>query len=149
DQGARLIPDTQGRTCLPSMSLVKKNRVILVGHEAEHEARKYAADDLAIYSLKRVLDRTRSYKWGATETYPQILTATILAELKLQAELYLGEEVNKAVIAVPANFNFFQRQFTKEAALIAGLEPVRIINEASAALFALDEDLEGTVIAAD
>jgi molecular chaperone DnaK len=145
----KLIPDSQGRTILPSIAVVKKDGSIHVGHEAERLARKYATDDMAIYSLKRVLDKTRSFTWGEVETYPQILTAIILAELKLQAEMYLGEKIDKAVIAVPANFNFFQRQFTKEAALIAGLQPIRIINEASAALFALQDNIEGTVVAAD
>jgi molecular chaperone DnaK len=145
----KLIPDSQGRTILPSIAVVKKDGSIHVGHEAERLARKYATDDMAIYSLKRVLDKTRSLTWGEVETYPQILTAIILAELKLQAEMYLGEKIDKAVIAVPANFNFFQRQFTKEAALIAGLQPLRIINEATAAVFALQENIEGTIVAAD
>jgi hypothetical protein len=71
------------------MSLVKKNGSLLVGHEAELQSHKYSIDDFAIYSLKRVLDKTHSYTWGEIETYPHILTATILAELKVQAEMYL------------------------------------------------------------
>jgi molecular chaperone DnaK len=149
DNQLRLIPDSEGRTVLPSIAVVNKDGHIFVGHEAERLARKYSEDDLAIYSLKRVLDNTRSFVWGEIETYPQILTAIILAELKLQAETYLGEEIDKAVIAVPANLNFFQRQFTKEAAMIAGLQTYRIVNEATAALVALPENVEGHVVAAD
>ena len=95
------------------------------------------------------MERQREFQCGHARTSPQLLSALILAELKLQAEMYLGEEVTKVVIAVPANFGFYQRQFTKEAALIAGMTPVRILNEVTAAVCVLASKSDQRVIAAD
>ena len=145
----RLIPDSFGRTILPSLVVIRKDRQFFVGHEAVAEARKYSGENLTIGSLKRMMDRKKEFHHGEVRSSPQVLTAMILAELKVQAEMYLGEEVTKAVIAVPANFGFYQRQFTKEAARIAGLEMFGIMNEATAAVCALSSKLEGRVIAAD
>jgi len=113
------------------------------------EARKYSGENLTIGSLKRMMDRQKEFHWGHVRSSPQILTALILAELKVQAEMYLGEPANKAVIAVPANFGFFQRQFTREAARIAGWEVLRIYNEATAAVCALSSKIDQIVVAAD
>ena len=145
----RLIPDSFGRTILPSLAVIRDAGQFFVGHEAVAEARKYSGGNLTIGSLKRTMERQKEFHCGNTRTSPQMLSALILAELKLEAEMYLGEEVTQAVIAVPANFGFFQRQFTKEAALIAGLTPVRILNEATAALCVLESESKKTVIAAD
>ena len=148
-RSTRLIPDSFGRTILPSLAVIRDDGQFFVGHEAAIEARKYSGKSLTIGSLKRTMDRQKEFHCGNARTSPQLLTALILAELKIQAEMYLGEEVNKAVIAVPANFGFFQRQFTKEAALIAGWEVYRIFNEATAAVCALSSKEDQTVIAAD
>lgn len=145
----RLIPDAMGRTILPSLVVIRKDRQFFVGHEAVEEARKYSGENLTIGSLKRMMDKQKEFHWGQIRSSPQILTAMILAELKVQAEMYLGEEVTQAVIAVPANFGFYQRQFTKEAARIAGLETLRILNEATAAVCALTSESDRRVIAAD
>ena len=145
----RLIPDSFGRTILPSLVVIRKDRQFFVGHEAVVEARKYSGENLTIGSLKRIMDRKKEFHHGQIRASPQVLTAMILAELKVQAEMYLGEEVTQAVITVPANFGFYQRQFTKEAALIAGLETLSILNEATAAVCALSNKLDGHVIAAD
>jgi molecular chaperone DnaK len=148
-RSTRLIPDSFGRTILPSLAVIRDDGQFFVGHEAAIEARKYSGKSLTIGSLKRTMDRQREFHFGNARTSPQLLTALILAELKIQAEMYLGEEVNRAVIAVPANFGFFQRQFTKEAALIAGWEVLRIYNEATAAVCALASKEDQTVVAAD
>ena len=148
-RSTRLIPDSFGRTILPSLAVITDDGQFFIGHEAASEARKYSGKSLTIGSLKRTMDRQKEFHCGNARTSPQLLTALILAELKIQAEMYLGEEVNKAVIAVPANFGFFQRQFTKEAALIAGWEVYRIYNEATAAVCALSSKEDKTVIAAD
>jgi molecular chaperone DnaK len=145
----RLIPDAAGRTMLPSLAVITDDGQFFLGHEAAVEARKYSGKNLTIGSLKRTMEREKEFHWGNARTSPQLLTALILAELKVQAEMYLGEEVNKAVIAVPANFGFFQRQFTKEAALIAGWEVCRIQNEATAAVCALSSKADQIVVAAD
>jgi molecular chaperone DnaK len=145
----RLIPDAAGRTMLPSLAVITDDGQFFLGHEAAVEARKYSGKNLTIGSLKRTMDREKVFNWGNARTSPQLLTALILAELKVQAEMYLGEEVSKTVIAVPANFGFFQRQFTKEAALIAGWEVWRIYNEATAAVCALSSKTDQIVVAAD
>ena len=146
----RLIPDPLGRPILPSLVVIRKDRQFFVGHEAMVEARKYSGENLTIGSLKRMMDRQKEFHWGQVRSSPQVLTALILAELKVQVEMYLGEQVNQAVIAVPANFGFFQRQFTREAALIAGWEVRRIYNEATAAVCALSSRLKQQfVVAAD
>jgi molecular chaperone DnaK len=144
-----LIPDSFGRTILPSLVVIRKDRQFFVGHEAVGEARKYSGENLTIGSLKRMMDRQKEFHHGQIRVSPQVLTAMIIAELKVQAEMYLGEEVTQAVIAVPANFGFHQRQFTMEAARIAGLETLSILNEATAAVCALSSKLDGHVIAAD
>ena len=148
-RSTRLIPDSFGRTILPSLAVIQDDGQFFVGHEAVTEARKYSGRNLTIGSLKRTMERQKEFRCGNARTSPQLLSALILAELKLQAEMYLGEEVTKAVIAVPANFGFYQRQITKEAALIAGMTPVRILNEATAAVCALTSKSDQRVIAAD
>ena len=145
----RLIADQQGRTAMPSLVVIKEDRSIKVGHDAENEARKYSDKNLLVASLKRSIGKNKEYGWHDSRMPVQVLAAIILAELKIRAELYLGERVEKAVIAVPAHFSFSQRQLTKEAALIAGLEPVRIVNEATASMCALRDRLEGEVVTAD
>lgn len=148
-RSTRLIPDSFGRTILPSLAVIQDDGQFFVGHEAVTEARKYSGRNLTIGSLKRTMERQKEFRCGNARTSPQLLSALILAELKLQAEMYLGEEVTTAVIAVPANFGFYQRQFTKEAALIAGMTPVRILNEATAAVCVLSSKSDHRVIAAD
>jgi molecular chaperone DnaK len=145
----RLIADEQGRTVMPSLVVIKEDRSIKVGHDAESEARKYSDKNLLIASLKRSMGKHKEYGWHDSSMPVQVLAAIILAELKIRAEMYLGERVEKAVIAVPAHFSFSQRQFTKEAALIAGLQPVRIVNEATASMLVLRDRFEGEVVTAD
>jgi molecular chaperone DnaK len=146
---AKLVPDYQGRIILPSLVVIKSDGSIAVGHEAESEAKKYSENNLLVASLKRSLEMSRQYDWRDTKIPVQVLMAMVLAELRVQAEVYFGDEVTRAVIAVPANFNFSQRQFTKEAALIAGLQPIRIVNEATASVCAMRDSFSGRVVAAD
>ncbi len=145
----RLIADSCGRTVMPSLVVIKRDKSILVGHDAQHEAKKYSEGNLLVASMKRSMGRHKEYGEHDSKMPVQVLTAIILAELKIRAEKFLGVPVEKAVIAVPANFSFSQRQFTKEAALIAGLEPIRIVNEATASLCALRDQFAGLVVSAD
>jgi molecular chaperone DnaK len=145
----KLISDSAGQTTFPSLVVVKNDGSITVGHEAEREAKKYSESNLVVTSLKRSLEMSREYEWCDIKMPVQVLMAMVLAELRVQAEVYLGGEINSAVIAVPANFNFLQRQFTKEAALIAGLQPIRIVNEATASVCAMRDSFQGAVVAAD
>jgi len=143
----RLIADSCGRTVMPSLVVIKRDKSILVGHDALQEAKKYSEGNLLVASMKRSMGRRKEYGEHDSKMPVQVLTAIILAELKIRAEKFLGAPVVQAVIAVPANFSFSQRQFTKEAALIAGLEPLRIVNEATASLCVLRENR--LVVAAD
>lgn len=145
----RLIADSCGRTVMPSLVVIKRDKSILVGHDAQRLANRYAAGNLLVASMKRSMGRHKEYGEHDSKMPVQVLTAIILAELKIRAETFLGTPVDKAVIAVPANFSFSQRQFTKEAALIAGLEPIRIVNEATASLCALRGQFAGLVVSAD
>jgi molecular chaperone DnaK len=145
----RLIADSCGQTVMPSLVVIKRDKSILVGHYAQQEAKKYSDGNLLVASMKRSMGRHKEYGDHDSKMPVQVLTAIILAELKIRAETFLGVPVDKAVIAVPANFSFSQRQFTKEAALIAGLEPIRIVNEATASLCALRDQFDRRVVAAD
>ena len=150
DSGSpRLIADRFGRTLLPSLAVVRADGELLVGHEAIRESKKYSGTSLSVGSIKRQIYYPADIQCGENRVSPLILSALILAELRLQAEHHLGQEIHHAVIAVPANFGFFQRQFIKEAALIAGLEPLRIVNEATAAVCMLPPNFTGIVTAAD
>ena len=144
-----LIADSFGRTVMPSLVVIKRDKSIVVGHDAQQEAKKYSEGNLLVASMKRSMGRHKEYGEHNSKMPVQVLTAIILAELKILAETFLGVSVSFAVIAVPANFSFSQRQFTREAALIAGLEPLRIVNEATASLCALRDRFEGLVVAAD
>ena len=110
----RLIADQQGRTVMPSLVVIKEDRSIKVGHDAESEARKYSDKNLLIASLKRSMGKHKEYGWHDSRMPVQVLAAIILAELKIRAEIYLGEQVEQAVIAIPAHFSFSQRQCTKK-----------------------------------
>lgn len=145
----KLIPDSRGRTVMPSLIVVRDDHSILAGHEAEAEARKYSQKNLLIASLKRSMGKSKDYGLHDAKMPVQVLAAILLSELKLYAEAFLGERVEKAVIAVPAHFSFTQRQVTKEAALIAGLEPLRIVNEATASMCTASNNVPGKVIVAD
>ena len=91
-----------------------------------------------VYSIKRDMGTDKKVHVNGKDYTPQEISAMILSDLKKTAEAYLGEKVTKAVITVPAYFNDAQRQATKDAGKIAGLEVERIINEPTAAALAMD-----------
>jgi molecular chaperone DnaK len=131
-----IIPGRYGNF-IPSVVLVTSKEEIFVGEMAKrhpefNSGRSYST----IYSVKRLMGRSKEIRWGDLKTLPQEVSAFILAELKKQAESFLGEKVDKAVITVPSSFNENQRRATKEAGEIAGLEVVRLLNEPTAAAFA-------------
>lgn len=103
---------------------------------AQKHPKRYSGKNITIGSVKRLMGKKGETGWGWWKTYPQEVSAFILAELKYQAERYLGQEVKQAVIAIPSHFDESQRRATKEAAEIAGLESVRLLNEATAAVIA-------------
>jgi molecular chaperone DnaK len=174
----KLIPSAEGSNLVPSVVAINKNGERLVGLLAKRQA--VLNPENTIYSIKRFMGRKWgepagrelpveedarrvSYKvtrgpnnevkviMGGREYTPQEISAMILQKLKADAEAYLGDKVTEAVITVPAYFNDAQRQATKDAGTIAGLNVLRIINEPTAAALAygLDKKKEGIIAVYD
>jgi molecular chaperone DnaK len=126
-----IIPTSTGSRTTPSVVAFAKNGERLVGDAANRQA--VTNPDRTISSVKRHMGTDWSTRIDGTEYKPQTISAMILMQLKKDAEDFLGEPVTEAVITVPAYFNDVQRQATKDAGRIAGLEVKRIINEPTSA----------------
>ena len=170
---SKVIPNSEGGRTTPSVVAVSKSGERLAGQVARRQA--ITNPDNTIFSIKRLMGRrfdepTVEYdkkllpfkiaraangdanvKMGDKEYSPAEISAMILQKLKMDAEAYLGEKVSEAVITVPAYFNDSQRQATKDAGKIAGLEVLRIINEPTAAALAygMDKKEEETIAVYD
>ena len=131
-----IIPNPEGGRTTPSVVAFKDGER-LVGDVAKRQA---ITDPNTVQSIKRYMGTTHKVNIDGKEYTPQEISAIILQYLKSYAEDYLGEPVTKAVITVPAYFNDAQRQATKDAGRIAGLEVERIINEPTAAALAYGLD---------
>ncbi len=129
-----IIPNSEGAKTTPSIVAFTNDGQRLVGESAKRQAITNPMGTIA--SIKREMGTNYKKKIGHREYTPQEISAMILQKLKLDAENYLGEPVKHAVITVPAYFNDAQRQATKDAGKIAGLEVLRIINEPTAAALA-------------
>jgi len=174
----KLIPSSEGSNLYPSVVAISKNGERLVGQVAKRQS--IANPENTIYSIKRFVGRKWgeplgrelpveedarrvTYKtthgpnnevkvvMGGKEYTPPEISAMILQKLKTDAEAYLGDKVTETVITVPAYFNDSQRQATKDAGVIAGLNVLRIINEPTAAALAYgaDKKKEGTIVVYD
>ena len=169
DQAPRVIAGRNGRTLVPSVVAMMDNSLIVGDPAKDHLV---ANPERTIYSVKRfmgkgledVAEELKYFPYRLTEqggviriqigekTYsPPQISAMILKELKHRAEAHFGEDISKAVITVPAYFNDSERQATKDAGTIAGLEVLRIINEPTAASLAygLQEHTQGTIAVYD
>ncbi len=133
---AKVIPNPEGNRTTPSI-VAFKNGEMLVGDVAKRQAE---TNPNTKRSIKRLMGTKEKTKLEGKEYTPEEISAMILGDLKKTAEAYLGEKVTKAVITVPAYFNDAQRQATKNAGKIAGLEVERIINEPTAAALAYGLD---------
>ncbi|KNZ42022.1 molecular chaperone DnaK [Acetobacterium bakii] len=138
---AVVIPNAEGNRTTPSVVAFAKDGERLVGQVAKRQA--VTNSDRTIASIKRDMGTDRKVVIDDKTYTPQEISAMILQKLKADAEAYLGEPVNKAVITVPAYFSDAQRQATKDAGRIAGLEVLRIINEPTAAALAYGLDKSG------
>ncbi|NLM63317.1 MAG: molecular chaperone DnaK [Mollicutes bacterium] len=133
---AKIITNPEGGRTTPSV-VAFKNDEIIVGEAAK---RQIVTNPNTVVSVKRLMGTKEKVKVNGREYTPEEISAMILSDLKKTAEAYLGEPVKKAVITVPAYFNDAQRQATKNAGKIAGLEVERIINEPTAAALAYGLD---------
>ena len=146
---ATVVTNTEGSRTTPSVVAFTKNGERLVGEPAKLQAVTNA--DRTISSIKRHMGSDYRVEIDGKKYSPQEISAMILQKLKADAENYLGEKVTEAVITVPAYFNDAQRQATKDAGKIAGLDVKRIINEPTAAALAygLDNDKEQKIMVYD
>ncbi|OGR41652.1 MAG: molecular chaperone DnaK [Elusimicrobia bacterium GWA2_61_42] len=140
-----IIPSAEGTSlggkAFPSYVAFAKDGQMLVGEPARRQA--VANPEGTVSAFKRKMGTDHKYHISGKEFTPQQLAAFLLQKVKRDAEAFLGEKVEKAVITVPAYFNDNQRQATKDAGTIAGLEVVRLVNEPTAAALAYGIDKEG------
>ncbi len=146
---AVVIPNAEGGRTTPSVVAFTKDGERLVGSLAKRQA--ITNHQNTIISVKRSMGTDKKFSLNGKNFSPQEISAMILQKLKSDAEAYLGEEIKTAVITVPAYFNDAQRQATKDAGTIAGLEVLRIINEptASALAYGIDKEEDKTVLVYD
>ena len=137
-----VIANAEGNRTTPSVVAFTKDGERLVGQIAKRQA--VTNPDRTVISIKREMGTNYRVDIDGKQYTPQDISAMILTKMKETAESYLGEKVTQAVITVPAYFNDSQRQATKDAGRIAGLEVLRIINEPTAASLAYGLDKEGT-----
>ena len=144
---AKVIANAEGERTTPSVVAFKDGNII-VGAAAKRQA---ITNPNTVSSIKRLMGTKEKVEVNGKKYSPEEISAMILGDLKKTAESYLGTTINKAVITVPAYFNDAQRQATKNAGKIAGLEVERIINEPTAAALAygLDKDNNETVLVFD
>ena len=146
---AVVIPNAEGGRTTPSVVAFSKEGERLVGSLAKRQA--ITNHQNTVMSVKREMGTPKKFELNGKNFTPQEISAMILQKMKTDAEAYLGEEIKKAVITVPAYFNDAQRQATKDAGTIAGLEVLRIINEptASALAYGIDKEDDHTVLVYD
>ncbi len=142
----KIISNAEGHRTTPSVVAFAKNGEVLVGDQAKRQA--ITNPDRTVRSVKRHMGSDWSIEIDGKQYNSQEISARILQKLKRDAEAYLGEDVKQAVITVPAYFGDAQRQATKEAGQVAGLEVLRIVNEPTAAALAygLDTDKDDHLI---
>ena len=146
---AVVIPNAEGARTTPSVVAFKKDGERIIGRVAKQQA--VSAPDRTISSIKRDMGTDRKVSVDGKSYTPQEISAMILTKLKQDAEAYLGDTVTEAVITVPAYFTDAQRQATKDAGKIAGMEVKRIINEPTAAALAygIDNETEQKIMVYD
>ena len=144
-----VIPNAEGARTTPSVVALSKTGEVLVGEVAKRQA--VTNPDRTVRSVKRHMGTDWKLDLDNKEYHPQQISAFVLQKLKRDAEAYLGDQVTQAVITVPAYFDDAQRQATKEAGEVAGLDVLRIINEPTAAslAYSLDKENDETILVFD
>src|SRR3989338_8525732 len=145
---AKIIPNSEGQNTTPSVVHIMGDNIV-VGEIARRQAMLHPKN--TIRSIKRLMGTKKKIEIDSKKYSPEEISAMILQKLKADAESYLGYKITKAVITVPAYFNDGQRQATKDAGKIAGLEVLRIVNEPTAASLAygLDKQKDETIAVYD
>ncbi|MBQ4227493.1 MAG: Hsp70 family protein, partial [Clostridia bacterium] len=134
DEGPRIIPNRLGEHLTPSVVSIDENEQVYVGKTAMERMRLYPDSSAAVF--KRDMGSDKKYRLMGKEFTAEELSSFVLRSLKEDAEAYLGEEVEEAVISVPAYFNDMRRKATKRAGELAGLKVERIVSEPTAAAIA-------------
>ena len=132
----RILPSESGSQSIPSLVMVTPDEEIYAGLQAAKHPDRYNSKNITISSVKRMIGSKGETGWGWWKSYPQEVSSFILSELRQRAEGLLEDEASRAVIAIPSHFDEAQRRATKEAASIAGIEVLRLLNEATAAILA-------------
>ena len=147
----RILTSESGGQSIPSLVMVTPDEEIYAGLQAARHPERYNSKNITISSVKRMIGSKGETGWGWWKSYPQEVSSFILSELKQRAETVLDAEANRAVIAIPSHFDEAQRRATKEAATIAGIEVLRLLNEATAAILAygIARQAEETVVVFD
>ena len=138
DDGCRLIPNAFGEYLTPSVVSIEDSGEILVGKAAKERLISHPAQTASLF--KQYMGTDKRYILGNQAFLPEDLSSFVLRQIKTDAEAYLGQEVEEAIVSVPAYFNDRQRAATKNAGVLAGLKVDRIINEPSAAALAYQGD---------
>ncbi|MEG2003465.1 MAG: Hsp70 family protein, partial [Clostridia bacterium] len=144
-----VIANAEGNRTTPSVVAFSKTGERMVGQVAKRQA--ITNPDRTVISIKRDMGTDKKIRIDSKSYSPQEISAMVLQKLKSDAEAYLGTQVTKAVITVPAYFSDAQRQATKDAGKIAGLEVLRIINEPTAAALAygMDKEIDQKILVFD
>lgn len=150
DGKSNLIPNAFGEYLTPSVVSVDEDGTVYVGKTAKERLASHPRETASVF--KRFMGTARKYRLGKNTYLPEELSAFVLKKLKEDAERYLGEPVEEAIISVPAYFNDMARNATKRAGIIAGLKVERIINEPSAAALAcqnMNQEEDATILVFD
>ncbi|SEP78270.1 molecular chaperone HscC [Lachnospiraceae bacterium NE2001] len=134
EEGPKIIPNRLGERLTPSVVSIDENETVYVGKTAQERMRLYPESSAAVF--KRDMGSDKKYNLSGKEFTAEELSSFVLRSLKEDAEEYLGEEIEEAVISVPAYFNDMRRKATKRAGELAGLKVERIISEPTAAAIA-------------
>jgi molecular chaperone DnaK len=131
-----IIPDLYDRGSLPSLVMIAPEGRLYVGWDAKKHPSRYERQYRTVNSAKRLIEKAGTTNWGDLQIWPQEISALILGYLRVQAEIFCDDKVERAVIAVPSHFDLNQRLAIKQIAMIAGLSADRLVSEATSAAFA-------------